>query len=249
MSKHGLKLRATLKVRNDVIIAAREQRGWSQTKLGEAAGVSLRAVAALEALDYSHNDVENEALKVAVALEINPDDILPPGFAGRKLQSRFSSVRTVDVNKLLDSPEMLQIAAPEKPDPITTKELHDEVRSVLKTLTKREEFVLCKRDGIDGDCHTFLEISDMLRLSLERVRQVYYRALRKLQHPRRASRLVKYADFLEFDKLEQLKGEVFSDGYNEQRMRRVGAQVIGGQVDSSEDFQARDKTARDDQDD
>ena len=72
--------------------------------------------------------------------------------------------------------------------------LKDELRDVLKTLTKREEEVLELRFGLlDGSCHTLEEVGKKFGVTRERIRQIEAKALRKLRHPSRAKRL---KDFL-----------------------------------------------------
>ena len=81
------------------------------------------------------------------------------------------------------------------PEEYTTYEiLKDELRDVLKTLTKREEEVLELRFGLlDGSCHTLEEVGKKFGVTRERIRQIEAKALRKLRHPSRAKRL---KDFL-----------------------------------------------------
>ena len=61
---------------------------------------------------------------------------------------------------------------------------------VLRTLTPREADVLQLRFGLDerGD-HTLEEIGQMLGVTRERIRQIEVKAIKKLRHPSRASRL------------------------------------------------------------
>ncbi len=81
------------------------------------------------------------------------------------------------------------------PEEFATYEiLKDELRDVLKTLTKREEEVLELRFGLlDGSCHTLEEVGKKFGVTRERIRQIEAKALRKLRHPSRAKRL---KDFL-----------------------------------------------------
>ena len=72
--------------------------------------------------------------------------------------------------------------------------LKEELKSVLETLTKREEEVLELRFGLyDGTCHTLEEVGKEFDVTRERIRQIEAKALRKLRHPSRAKKL---KDFL-----------------------------------------------------
>lgn len=62
--------------------------------------------------------------------------------------------------------------------------------SVLSTLTDRERYVLSQRFGLSsGTPKTLDKVSDELGVTKERVRQIQDKALAKLRHPSRASRL------------------------------------------------------------
>ncbi len=53
----------------------------------------------------------------------------------------------------------------------------------LHTLTAREEHVIRERYGLDGEERTYEAIGVELGVTRERVRQIQYKALRKLRHP------------------------------------------------------------------
>ncbi|MBN2451939.1 MAG: sigma-70 family RNA polymerase sigma factor, partial [Lentisphaeria bacterium] len=64
--------------------------------------------------------------------------------------------------------------------------LREAVDDALRTLDEREREVLILRFGLDGEePRTFEAISQQFRLSSERIRQIEFKALRKLRHPTR----------------------------------------------------------------
>jgi RNA polymerase sigma factor (sigma-70 family) len=74
-------------------------------------------------------------------------------------------------------------------------ELTSYVRSCLKTLSPREEYILRARFGLDmGEVRTLEDIGRELQLSRERVRQIESRALEKLRQPSRNHRLRHFAE-------------------------------------------------------
>ncbi len=74
--------------------------------------------------------------------------------------------------------------------------LADDVLKVLDTLTEKEKAVVQLRFGIDsGQERTLEEVGRKLGITRERVRQLEFRALKKLRHPDRASKLRDYLDF------------------------------------------------------
>ncbi len=68
--------------------------------------------------------------------------------------------------------------------------LQTETEGVLQTLTDREQEVLRLRFGVgDGSEHTLEEVGRHFNVTRERIRQIESKALRKLRHPSRATRL------------------------------------------------------------
>jgi RNA polymerase primary sigma factor len=73
--------------------------------------------------------------------------------------------------------------------------LREQTGGVLKSLTPREELVLRLRFGVgDGSEHTLEEVGRSFNVTRERIRQIESKALRKLRHPTRASRLKPFLD-------------------------------------------------------
>ncbi len=78
---------------------------------------------------------------------------------------------------------------------VIMRTLKDHTDQVLKSLTPREEQVLKLRFGIgDGTEHTLEEVGRTFNVTRERIRQIEYKALRKLRHPTRAQVLKPFSD-------------------------------------------------------
>jgi RNA polymerase primary sigma factor len=80
-------------------------------------------------------------------------------------------------------------------DSAIRKNLHQQVRRVLNTLTEREEKVLRWRFGIgEHTDHTLEEVGQEFEVTRERIRQIEAKALRKLRHPSRSKQLKSFME-------------------------------------------------------
>jgi len=73
---------------------------------------------------------------------------------------------------------------------VMSMNLKEQTESMLKTLTPREERIIKMRFGLDdGSEHTLEEVGQSFDVTRERIRQIEAKALRKLRHPSRSSKL------------------------------------------------------------
>ncbi|MFZ4404091.1 MAG: RNA polymerase sigma factor RpoD [Pseudobdellovibrionaceae bacterium] len=78
---------------------------------------------------------------------------------------------------------------------IVNLNLAEQTRRVLSTLTPREEKVLRMRFGIGEESdHTLEEVGQDFNVTRERIRQIEAKALRKLRHPSRSTKLKSFVD-------------------------------------------------------
>ncbi len=79
---------------------------------------------------------------------------------------------------------------------VTHKNLSEQTRGVLATLTPREEKVLRLRFGISEKAdHTLEEVGKDFDVTRERIRQIEAKALRKLRHPIRNKKLKSFVEY------------------------------------------------------
>jgi RNA polymerase primary sigma factor len=78
---------------------------------------------------------------------------------------------------------------------VIMRTLKDHTDKALRSLTSREEQVLKLRFGIgDGTEHTLEEVGRTFNVTRERIRQIEYKALRKLRHPARSHLLKPFSE-------------------------------------------------------
>lgn len=206
-----MKVRATLTLRNEAAIAAREKLGMTQVELGKACGVSQAHVSAIECLrfcDASEASIE----KLAAFLCVDAEELVPPELRKQALPNRRTLVRDMAPAALLGlrATHILE----NKDAPMEAEEMRAAVVGALDCLTFREREIIKLRYGLDdGDEYTFEEIGRIFRVTGRHAHEVVQRALRKLMAPVNA---------------EQIKSAVFGadGGDRPQRRRRPAHGVI-----------------------
>ncbi len=77
--------------------------------------------------------------------------------------------------------------------------LKEELAQAMEGLTEREKSILTLRFGLeDGSPKTLEEVGSIFRVTRERIRQIEAKALKKLRHPSRSSRLQTFLDLTLF---------------------------------------------------
>ena len=83
--------------------------------------------------------------------------------------------------------------SPDPQEELIDAEMREEIDSILATLDDREQLIMRKRFGFDGeDTYVLQQIGEELNISRERVRQIEAQALRKLRSAARKRRLREY---------------------------------------------------------
>lgn len=195
-----MRLRASLKIRNDHLIKAREDRGWSQGALAKAADVRLPAVAKLEALDYTRPGVEDEALKIACALGIPSDLVLPLEHKQIRFETTHTRVSEIPSSHLIDTVRLSGVAL------IEDSSMKEDFAEFIQKLPYRRREILKLRYGIDqenGHAYTEAEVAKIFNITRQGVHVIEATAIRDLQRPRTSRILEQYLPSQEWKDLKK----------------------------------------------
>jgi RNA polymerase primary sigma factor len=131
--------------------------------------------------------------EIAVKMELSVDKVKKVFKISKEPISLETPSGEEEDSSLGDFIEDKKIISPA--DAVMSVTLSEQTRSVLSTLTPREEKVLRMRFGIgEKSDHTLEEVGQDFFVTRERIRQIEAKALRKLRHPSRAKLLKSYLD-------------------------------------------------------
>ena len=131
--------------------------------------------------------------EIAVKMEMPVDKVKKVLKISKEPISLETPIGEEEDSSLGDFIEDKKIISPQ--DAVMSVTLSEQTRSVLSTLTPREEKVLRMRFGIgEKSDHTLEEVGQDFFVTRERIRQIEAKALRKLRHPSRAKLLKSYID-------------------------------------------------------
>lgn len=89
------------------------------------------------------------------------------------------------------------VVLPSPIEALEREELRTRVGEVLRFLTPRERTVIHHRYGLDGQSpSTLKEVSEIIGVTIKRVRQIEHKALKKLQHHSLSNQFLPFTEFL-----------------------------------------------------
>jgi len=179
-----VRLRATVTVRNDVMLEARKVLGLSQMALAKAAGVPLAHVWRLETLRYAALPAScayEISKKVADVLFLSPEEVLPRSLHGQDMNMDRSAVAYFDSSKLLEAREVFnsRLIAEDPSESMERREqdAKRELKDVMKRLNKAQRLALHLRmEGL-----TLEQVGVRMGISKERVRRLEVKAYQKIR--------------------------------------------------------------------
>ncbi|MBE3039693.1 MAG: sigma-70 family RNA polymerase sigma factor [Chloroflexi bacterium] len=176
-----MQIRATLRLRNNAMIAARQRFGLTQSDLAKLAECSITSIQYLESLDWRRSCCGIIAERIAGVLDLGVDDVVPPGGEGIAIVANQVRVAEIEVGALLTMTERQEQLEYDAIDQIQAEDVHAALRNALTAVTERERTILELHYGMNGETPlTLKDIGMRLGITCERVCQIEARALRKL---------------------------------------------------------------------
>lgn len=186
------------KVRNNWLLSKMRDAGFANpAALSRASGVSPSRIGEILNLKKSGMTTKEQwrsaVIKISETLRCLPEDIVPPAHVKLALKNNRASVElsAADIGLLTNSVQL--------PDAeLMQNEARQVLQKLISTLTPREERVVRMRFGLDGHGEQTLEdVAKQFGVTRERVRQIEYKAFRKLKKPSQKAALAILHDALD----------------------------------------------------
>jgi DNA-binding XRE family transcriptional regulator len=170
-----MRLRATVKIRNDLMIVARKEKGFSQRALADELSIPYHAVVGIERLDFSFSFALKHGRAIAEFLGLDIEDIVPSELVGERLPTDVEKKAYCEAGKLAQAIEDRNML-PSPDDVIEAEDTRHQIRDAVNKLPEKRRLVLNKR--LDGE--RWFDIAESLKLSKVRVMQIGADAERQL---------------------------------------------------------------------
>lgn len=136
---------------------------------------------------------EEEIAEIAEILDMEPGHIRDILNIAREMVSLDATVRHNDSESATVGEFIQDTLYADPEEEVISDSMKDDIDDVLETLTPKEAEVIRYRFGLDGrEALSLKEVGDRFDLTKERIRQIEKKAIRRLQHPTRSSRLEAY---------------------------------------------------------
>jgi RNA polymerase sigma factor (sigma-70 family) len=181
-----MKITAITKYKHGELYAILKRLNWTQSELAQRSGLDKSRLGQIINLQRRPNEAQANAIQKALGEVGQFLDVLsewPEAFTGLVKGFKHEQTQEVELDRLLDHREVLQIAAP---DPEDTTEMDSVLNEVLETLPTRAKECLVEH-FFHSD--TYSEAGKTFGISGMRVKQLEASALRKLRHPARLRKL------------------------------------------------------------
>jgi RNA polymerase sigma factor (sigma-70 family) len=173
----SFELGAQLRLFNASLKRRRKAMGLTQRQLAEKVGSTAAYIGHIETMRQRPG---HELLaRLAEALLCHPHDLWPDWLAAVD-HPVIEQTTSVDSQSFSQIGERLSRMLPSPPMP-NIQEMREAIEESLGVLSEREAKIVRLRFGFDGQPMTYAELSKVIKVTRERVRQIESRAIGKLR--------------------------------------------------------------------
>jgi DNA-directed RNA polymerase sigma subunit (sigma70/sigma32) len=169
-------IRMQVKLQNNLIKQRRESLGLGTKEMAEKIGITYDRYLRLENMRASpkgkHREWLESAEKVATYFHVLPEDLFPDVITAVKQPTTETVLDEEEIRALMSANYMQAVNPVEA---LEQKQLESSIDKALRGFSMRERIVLKGRLGLDGEVKTYQELAVLLKLSVERIRQIEHR--------------------------------------------------------------------------
>jgi RNA polymerase sigma factor (sigma-70 family) len=171
--------RVTITVKNDLLLSAMEEAGFKNaSRLAKACGLQPTIVGDFISMKMSAINEKGElremALRLCTTLNKMPEDLFPDA-------AMYGELETNSVCISLDEVEIGSLFSAGADSLIEQDDVKIALYRMIGNLSQKEKQVIDLRYGLTGPTHLYHEIGEKLSVSIEWVRQIEHKALRKMR--------------------------------------------------------------------
>lgn len=167
----------TARLSNGPMLEYRQRFGLSKKAAADLAGVNQSTWGSFENLRFSGWIGKKSAQKIADAIGVEVEEILPEELRGADLRMERTAFRDVDPQKILEAVE-----APDHCLPDLTAETRELVRKAIGQLEPRKAQAVVLRFGLEDErSRTYREIGEVLDVCSARAKQITDNAIRDIR--------------------------------------------------------------------
>ena len=184
-----MKITAITRYKHGELYAILKRLGWSQAELARQSGLQNTIIGDVINLLQRPSIKQANAIQMALGKAGEFLDVLaewPATFAGIKKGYKVEATADIPMDRMLDHPEMLQIAAPEEYSGVSQRCIDETIDEVIGELSENQQIVLRERFW---NRKSLEEVGEMLGTGREGVRQIELKSLRLLRHPSKIKKL------------------------------------------------------------
>src|SRR3989304_8612572 len=195
--KYNFRIRLEARLKNDILVNAREQLGLSQNEIAAAAGISGALYGAIERMQsYPSEDIQRKIMEFynEYNILIDSEKAFPRELKEAKFGKKYVVTQEIPPERLLPLSTLdkkLLMPVEIEDSKIREEDLRKTIKGVLNSLTDRQSNIIKMSFGLPPyeKKYSDEEIGGMYNLTGSRIQQIRQKAIRRLRHSSRRDEL------------------------------------------------------------